>query len=351
MIELSFADGQLAALARYKLAWPTPTHPVVQDSALLRARETPMTPPAAQEALAPPATPLDVTQAFNAHEQVKTRLEPRRKLSAEGLCTTCRRERHYGPCHAPKKIPTKAADFNLGMTGDDPSNGDNPSTSPHYHSATSDSALARARDGRPADEQAATGFADLFRHLGITSVADEPGRMYGGLNKVALWTPQTLIEKLLLGSLGRGALAAGLDRATDHNSGVGGGLGAGIGTLAGGLAGIATGAAFRSRSPGLDALVGGMLGGSIGHRAGRYTEDKLSSFMLTGGESHSMHERRGPSPNPYEERLTLKSPPVGWGDEGPQRTRRAFDQIDGAVDTTNIGGGFGDPQPGPAALG
>jgi hypothetical protein len=266
VIELRFADGQLAALARHKLAWPTPTHPVVQDSALLRSRETPTTPPAEQEALSPPTTPNSVAQIFSAHEQGKTRLEPRRKLSAEGLCTTCRREKHYGSCSAPKKIPTKVADFNLNMHGNDPSTGDNPSTSPHYHSATSDSALARARDGRPSDEQAATGFADLFRHLGVTSVADEPGRMYGGLNKT-----------------------------------------------------------------------------SRAH--------KLADFMLAGSGGHSMHEQRGPSPNPYEERLTIKSPPVGWGDEGPQRTRRAFDQIDGAVDTTSVGGGFGDPQPGPAALG
>jgi len=260
----------------------------------------------------------------------------------------------------------------MGLTGDDPSTGDNPSTSPHYHSATSDSALARARDGRPADEQAATSFADLFRHLGISNAADEPGRMYGGLNKVSM----TLIESLLLGALGRGALAAGGDRVSNHNSGIGSGLGAGLGTLAGGVAGAALGSPTSNLGP----LIGGLLGGSIGHRAGRYTEDKLSSskvaevldiskirarrlaliermygvklsgWQLWGTDGHSTHEDRGPSPNPYEERLTVKSPPVGWGDEGPQRIRRAFDQIDGAVDTTNVGGGFGDPQPGPAAL-
>lgn len=284
-LEAAFADGQMAALRHHKLAWPAPTNPTVANSAVLRARETPATPPEAQQALQPPTTPQQLSQIFDAHEQGKTRTEPRRKLSAD-LCTTCRKEKHYGPCDAPRKIPTKAADFNMGMRGDDPSTGDNPSTSPHYHAATTaDSSLARARDGRPADEQAGSAFADLYRHLGISNAADEPGRMTGGLHKVA-----------------------DVERARRH------------------------------------ALLFKMFGIDL-------SRPKRADWQLWGTDGHSTHEDRGPSPNPYEERLTRKSPPVGWGDEGEQRIKRTFDQIDGAVDTTNVGGGFGDPQPGPAVLG
>lgn len=180
----AYADGQHAALR--KLGWPSPTDPTVAGSAVLRAREPAATPPEAQQNLQPPTTPQNVAQIFSAHQQGQTRTEPRRKLSADGLCTSCRKARHYGPCNAPRTIPTKAADFNMGMTGSDPTGGTGPSTSPNYQSATSSSALARAQDGRPADEQAASGFADLFRHQGIRDSADQPGRMYGGLNKTAL---------------------------------------------------------------------------------------------------------------------------------------------------------------------
>lgn len=247
LLELAYADGQLAAMLRHKMAWPSATHPVVQQSATLKSQ-----PPAAVPPLPPPpATPETVKQTFNLHEQGETRVEPRRKLS-EALCTTCRQAKHYGPCKRPIKIPEKKAGFNLGMTADD-ADVDEPSTSPHYHSATTaDSSLARARDGRPADEQAASAFADLFRHLGITDMTDEPGNTYEGLSKV-------------------------------------------------------------------------------------------SQFMIGPGEV------RGPSLNPYEERLTIMSPPVGQGDVGEQRIQRAFDQIDGAADSTSIEDTAKGPTPGPLA--
>lgn len=273
-LETRYADGQLAALARLKLAFPAATHPVVQQSAVLQSQPTKPMSQQAQQRLEPPTTPFEISQLFSVHEQAHTRSEPMRKLSAANLCTSCRREKHYGTCARP--IPIKRADFNMGMTGDDPTAGENPSTSPHYHAATTaDSSLARARDGRPADEQAATYLADLFRHGGQVNLSDEPGRMTGGLNKVA--------------------------------------------------------DAERARRNAI------LL--------------KKAGWQLWGTDGHSTHEQRGPSPNPYEERLTIKSPPAGWGDEGPQRVRRAFDQIDGAVDTTNIGGGFGEPSGGPAVLG
>jgi hypothetical protein len=288
-LEAAFADGQLAALRHHKLAWPAPTDPTVANSAVLRATSPSSTSPAAYQAMKPPTTPHELAQVFDAHEQGKTRTEPRRKLSAD-ICTTCRKDKHYGPCKTPRPIPVKAADFNMGMRGDDPSFTNNPSTSPHYHSATTaDSALARARDGRPADEQASSAFADLYRHLGITSLADEPGRMTGGLHKVA--------EVLNIAKL-RERRAAILEKMF-----------------------------AVSKLP------------------------KQANWQLWGTDAHSTHEDRGPSPNPYEERKTVMSRPVGWGDEGDQRIKRTFDQIDGAADTTNVGGGFGDPQPGPAVLG
>jgi hypothetical protein len=285
-LELAYANGQHAALERYKLGWPAPTNPTVAGSAVLRAKDGPSSlSPQAQQAMAPPATPASVAQIFSAHEQGETRGEPHRKLSAD-ICTSCRKAKHYGTCSQPRPIPMKAADFNPGMLGGDPKQGDNPSTSPHYHSATSSiSALGRSSDGRPADEQAGSGFADLFRHQGIRNSADEPGRMTGGLNKVAR--------------------DAERERARRH--------------------------AILYRMYGV----------------------KLSDFFtnMPGAATHSMHEQRGTPINPYEERLTRKSPPVGWGDEGDQRINRAFGQIDNAADTTNIGGGAGSPDTGPAVLG
>jgi hypothetical protein len=287
-LEIAFADGQLAAL--HKLGWAAPSDPTVAGSAVLRAKSSPTEiPQTAQANLAPPTTPQSLSQIFDAHQQGSTRTEPKRKLSAE-LCTTCRRAKHYGSCDAPKRIPEKAADFNAGLLGSDPSQGDNPSTSPHYHAATTaDSSLARARDGRPADEQAASLFADLFRHEGIRNSADEPGQMTGGLNKVA--------EILNIAKL-RARRAALLEK--------------------------------------------------------MFAISKLGDWQMWGTDGHSSWEQRGPggTPNPYEERLTVKSPPVGFGDEGPQRIRRAFDQIDGAVDSTNIeDASKGQPSGGPPALG
>lgn len=263
-LEKAYLSGQSAALQTLKLGWPAATHPTVRDSALLQTKSVPDLTPQAKQNLEPPTTSLALSQQFNTNELEKTRLEPRRKLSAD-LCTSCRKLKHYGTCRNPKTI--KKADFNIGMYGGDPSQGNNPSTSPHYHAATSSvSSLARSPDGRPADEQAASMFADLYRHQGIRNSADEPGRMYGGLNKVSNTLPK-----------------------------------------------------------------------------------KIANFLLPGSGGHSMHEQRGPSVNPYEERLTIKSPPVGWGDEGDQRINRSFDQIDQMADSTCIAGGSGTPQPGPLA--
>jgi hypothetical protein len=368
ILEAAYANGQLAALQRYKLGWPAPTDATVAGSAVLRERAPTSTSPNAQANLTPPTTPQSMSQIFDAHEQGKTRTEPRRKLSAEDLCTSCRRVKHYGPCDQPRKIPMKAADFNIGMRGDDPSVGDNPSTSPHYHAATTaDSSLGRARDAQPADVQAQTAFADLFRHLGISNAADEPGRMSGGLNKVAI----TLMELGLGTSAAVPAAVAGV-----HDRSAKSALGAGLGGLAGGALGGIAGITLDELGLRGAAPLGYLGGTALGALAGRHvakhanvdTEHarrhallfkmygvdlgKRAGWQMWGTDGHSMHEQRGPSVNPYEERLTIKSPPLGWGDEGPQRIERAFDQIDGAVDSTGIeDASKGAPQGGPAVLG
>ncbi len=265
-------SGRQSAFARYKLAAPAPrpTHPTVEGSTLLSAeRPKPALPSQAVERLQPPTDPQSVKQVFGLQAQTESRLNPSLKVATEPLCTTCRRAQHYGPCpkshHTrPEGEPVKRAEFNMGLRGDAPDTGwdndDGPSTSPHYHSAVvGDSSLARARDGRPADEQAATAFADLLRHLGITSPADE-------------WINAT------------GAL-----------------------------------------------------------------DNKRAGWLLPGAEGHSSAELRGPTVNPYEERLTVKSPPVGWGDEGPQRIRRAFDQVDHPADAAAIEGNS-QPVGGPSVL-
>lgn len=183
-LETSYAAGQLAALARYKLAWPSATHPVVRGSPLLRATTQPAS-PVGEGAATPRMTPQTLARQFDDVEQGETRIEPLRKLSAQ-LCTSCRKERHYGPCRRPVTIPPKQATFNMGMTGDAAEPRGGPPTSPHYSSATtSTSALARAQEGRPADEQARTGFAALFRPGLGDRMADEPGIMAGALDKVS----------------------------------------------------------------------------------------------------------------------------------------------------------------------
>lgn len=270
ILELAFAQGQLAAFRRPKLGWLSVTHPTVQESGLLRTRP----PDKAPSVPSAPSSPSVIADTFDRHEQGETRVEPRRKLSAD-LCTTCRKPKHYGTCKNP--IPIKRADFNLGMTPD--ASTDSPSTSPHYHSATtSDSALARARDGRPADEQAASAFADLFRNLGIANQADQSTQSYEGLSKVSGY-----ITEEELRARGRRFIAEGR---------------------------------------------------------------KLSDFMLPGTVTHSTSERRGPSPNPYEERLTVKSPPVAQGYVGDQAIAHAFGQVDNAADSASIEG-TGAPAPGP----
>lgn len=373
-LELAFASGQLAALERYKIAWPAPTNPTVANSSVLQSQGSKPMSDTAKANLAPPTTPYQLAQVFDAHEQGKTRTEPRRKLSADDLCTTCRKTKHYGPCSQPRVIPTKAADFNMGMTGDSPQQSDQPSTSPHYHSATTaDSALARARDGRPADEQAATGFADLFRHLGISNAADEPGRMYGGLHKVALSKRSALglgAIQYFAKNLGPQGGADFLDKHHYRQQGIPQNfrpgapvareqpMSASMPLAHGPSSKVVVDPSLFHPPQGAAPKVAEIL--NIERLRARraamlekmFAVSKLGNWQMWGTDGHSTHEQRGPSPNPYEERVTVKSPPVGWGDEGAQRIRRSFDQIDGAVDSTSIeDASKGAPQGGPAVLG
>jgi hypothetical protein len=424
-LEIAYADGQMAALTRYKLGWPAPTNPTVANSAVLRAKASPSMALEAKPSMEPPASPASLAQNFSVNEQAETRMEPRRKLSAN-LCTSCRKLKHYGSCTRPVPIPEKVAvvvpavkqyrraltmmqgghdwhgstntvgvaqsgtihpaeeravyghgayfsrgkpqpefffprpdrpgqsggfatpstnvtaqgghvapgtehfktpfsiapegynlqhrdtaiaspkrmakmqpairsqrlrqigmkpfreavsthwgeqtgqeamqnlgfgkhsDFNPGMLGSDPVQGNGPATSPNYQSATSSSALARAPEGRPAREQAATSFADLFRHQGINSMPDQSTQTSGALAKVS----------------------------------------------------------------------------SDAH--------KLAAFMFPFKQGAT--EQRGPTVNPYVERPPGPVPVVGNNDTGTGRAWKSFDNV---VDSTCIDGNG--PSGGPAA--
>jgi hypothetical protein len=366
--ELAYANGQWAALC--KLAgFPEPTDPTVQNSAVLGENAPKPMSRSAKNNLSAPQNPYDVSQLFSVHEQAKTRMEPRRKLSAETLCTTCRKDRHYGTCKSPvlikKTAEAKLSDFNPGMYGGDPRMGNDPSTSPHYHAATTaDSSLARAPDTQPADVQANTGFASLFLHGGIRNSSDEPGRMYGGLNKTA-GIPKGLVaavddltnkarKALIERSMLRTntpwfrALSTIESRARDKVSPLQQRLNAHeIGrSLSQQMA--------MARADGLaNTEIGDFpdLGNASVNRM--RARGKLGADFFTnlpGAATHSRWEDRGPglTPNIYEERLQVKSPPVGWGDEASQRINRGFDQIDEAVDSTCIEDTAKGPAQGPA---
>ena len=62
-------------------------------------------------------------------------------------------------------------------------------------------------------------------------------------------------------------------------------------------------------------------------------------------------ENRGPTRDPYSERIMRKSPPIGRGPVGDQAVAHAFGQLDSVVDSTCIESGAGAPQGGPAVLG
>jgi hypothetical protein len=264
VLEIAYSDGQWDALANFKLA-------EIRSSASSTAPKSPSPISLADKMNNSVPPDRSLADIFNTQEQAISRAAPMAKVGpqkvGEELCTSCRRSKHYGPCLKPLRTrptgePHKTADFNFGMYGDDPSAGDNPSTSPHYHSGTSSiGSLTRAQEGRPADEQAATSFADLFRHLGITSLSDDtpPNQLTSNMRKTA------------------------------------------------------------------------------------YMPGGISPLTQT------IFEQRG-TPNPYEERVQVKSPPVAWGDEGTQRINRAFGQIDNAVDVSGIDHG-GQPSGGPAVLG
>jgi len=174
LLESARRQGASAALRRFKLADSIPKATAKATSPFLS--------PAAQQNLQAPTNPESLATVFRNNESARTHVHPGMKV-ADMLCTTCRKPKHYGPCARPQKTKPEGEPLKKANIAFD--NEEDPSTSPHYHSATSDSSLARARDGRPADEQAETGFADLFRHLGVTAPADEWSNAYGALHKTA----------------------------------------------------------------------------------------------------------------------------------------------------------------------
>jgi hypothetical protein len=253
LLETVYARGQQDALAVFKLG----------GAEFTKSMPKPPSPLALADRVAKTGlTPHSVSDASDAFLQ-GTSQQVGAKVGA-AVCTTCRKPKHYGPCSAAPKSrpagnPHKKADFNMGMYGDDPSANDGTATSPQYNSATSSvSSLARAQEGRPADEQAASNFADLFRHGGITSLSDDarPDQLAGNQRKTAM-------------------------------------------------------------SPSVN--------------------------------PYSRSEQRG-SVNPYEERREVSLAPGGSGEGADQVIRRAFDQVDGAVDSTSIEGAS-QPSGGPPALG
>lgn len=195
-LQRSYALGRGLAMLTYKTAAGSlsVTSPVVKGSTVLGGSPTsPTIGTDASARLQAPTDPVSLKKVFDVHEQGRTRLEPAKKVAGDDpLCTTCRKSRHYGPCLQTKRTkptgePLKAANFNAGMLGEEPpadnDNGDGPLMSAHYHSATTaDSALARARDGRPAIEQANTEFSRL---PDLNKLPDQAVNLTNGLNKTA----------------------------------------------------------------------------------------------------------------------------------------------------------------------
>ena len=189
LLEDAYTNGQRDALTAFKLA----------DSLMPSTIPKPPSPLSLADKMEK-STPADssIADVFNTQEQAISRSAPPAKVfdhkAASEVCTTCRKPKHYGPCKTlpksrPAGDPQKSADFNMGMHGDDPSSNDNPATSPNYNSATASiSSLARAQEGRPAGEQAASNFADFFRHGGITALSDDarPDQLTSNQRKTAM---------------------------------------------------------------------------------------------------------------------------------------------------------------------
>lgn len=90
--------------------------------------------------------------------------------AAADICTSCRRDKHYGTCKRP--IPIKRANFNMGMLGEDHITAHLPATSANYTSATTSvSPTTRTQEGRPPIEQASSLFRDLERAQGAAKLA------------------------------------------------------------------------------------------------------------------------------------------------------------------------------------
>ena len=171
----AYEHGYKTGLVRFKLALggksappAKATSPIVRNSTLTRS-QTPPNPAdgmhSAETAtnLATPATPQTIGDASAHAARASANAGPTQnlipKIGASEICTTCRREKHYGPCAKPERtkghgVPItfeqalKNAGFNAGLTGDDPSYAttgeDAPAMSPNYHAATTgDSSLAQ----------------------------------------------------------------------------------------------------------------------------------------------------------------------------------------------------------------
>lgn len=121
-LEIAYADGQWTALCKLGLAQPSLASAGISEPMKglgQAAAKSAVKPPGPVSA--PPTTPaaLQKTQATQLQNQSFN--APVQKLSAD-LCTSCRKEKHYGPCLKPYKSrpagdPIKRATFNPNMNG------------------------------------------------------------------------------------------------------------------------------------------------------------------------------------------------------------------------------------------
>ena len=176
-----FTDGYGDALLRFKVAAPAPKTPASAPKVLGgKADPPPVTP-------TPVLSPQDVTTAAAQRDVMQVPGGVKAK-TAEDICTSCRKPKHYGPCAKPTRTPPegtphKAADFNPGLRGGGDEQSNSPSMSPNYASSTvADSGPARARPGNPEDQVRST-HQDFFRPSFQNQAANEWGNAYGALVK------------------------------------------------------------------------------------------------------------------------------------------------------------------------
>jgi len=344
----SFEAGMLNA---YKLAGAAP---VVRGSKLLGGNSpTPSIPQ-------PPADPISLSKQIGAQQVNTTAIAPERKL-AGAVCTTCRHEKHYGPCRQTQKangsgVALKHGSFNPGMYGDrrDSNGWTTNAHSLSYNSATSDPSPSRGRQDRP-EATASTAFSNFNRN---TQPADEWGNATGALVKTCANRFISRIDE---------------NKTAEHTATLPTGDKIDIEKLYGVVNSreptkiditkfkypMSSQRGFsQKRLSDADTTFPVMFDES-GHLVdGRHRVTKLKQEGKTEGLGHLLSkadiatalikkaypttqlgriENRGPTVNPYEQaQPQFTSPPVGMGPIGSDAISKAFDQFKSEFDTTSI---------------